>query len=168
MFIEGIGISNFRSFGRETQYMGPFEKINLFVGQNNSGKSNILSFLTRHYSKLVEACQGRSSSYTFDAIDKHIAAQDEGLRIAFGMRIGGKMYEEILRRTEQTFNPTYKQDLVNAIKVILESPQLAIGGSQIAWFEYISGSQNPNIALDPKLAQQLRTSSVLNNVLWNN
>ncbi|MGP0629313.1 ATP-dependent nuclease [Nitrospina sp. 32_T5] len=44
MFIDGIGIGGYRSFG-ELQKIGPFKKINLFIGKNNSGKSNILLFL---------------------------------------------------------------------------------------------------------------------------
>jgi AAA15 family ATPase/GTPase len=45
MFIDGIGISGYRSFGQEVQRIGPFKKINLIIGQNNSGKSNVLRFL---------------------------------------------------------------------------------------------------------------------------
>jgi AAA15 family ATPase/GTPase len=49
VFIDGIGLSGYRSFGSEHQLIGPFGKINLFIGQNNSGKSNILFFLKNHY-----------------------------------------------------------------------------------------------------------------------
>jgi predicted ATPase len=38
----GFGVSGFRSFGPDPQYIAPLEKINLFAGRNNSGKSNIL------------------------------------------------------------------------------------------------------------------------------
>ena len=36
VFIEGFGISGYRSFGNETQRIAPLDKINLFIGQNNS------------------------------------------------------------------------------------------------------------------------------------
>jgi hypothetical protein len=40
--LTGFGIRSFRSFGDEPQFFEPLGKINLFVGQNNSGKSNVL------------------------------------------------------------------------------------------------------------------------------
>jgi AAA15 family ATPase/GTPase len=49
MFINGFGFNSYKSFGEEIQHIGPFSKINLFIGQNNSGKSNILSFISKHY-----------------------------------------------------------------------------------------------------------------------
>ena len=44
IYIKGFGIQGYKSFG-DTQYIYPLSKINLFVGQNNSGKSNILRFV---------------------------------------------------------------------------------------------------------------------------
>lgn len=49
IFIDGIGLAGYRSFGKKIQRIGPFSKINLFVGQNNSGKSNILRFLSEKF-----------------------------------------------------------------------------------------------------------------------
>jgi AAA domain, putative AbiEii toxin, Type IV TA system len=43
----GFGISNFRSFGSTNQLVGPLKKINLIVGENNSGKSNISRYIRR-------------------------------------------------------------------------------------------------------------------------
>ena len=53
MFIDGIGIGGYRSFG-EIQYIGPFKKINIFAGKNNSGKSNILNFLVKTYNPAID------------------------------------------------------------------------------------------------------------------
>lgn len=46
MNIRYIKIQNFRSFDSTGITIGNFKKINLFIGANNSGKSNILKFLT--------------------------------------------------------------------------------------------------------------------------
>lgn len=45
MKLDGIGISGYRSFGKEMVYIQDLNKINIFIGKNNSGKSNILRFL---------------------------------------------------------------------------------------------------------------------------
>ena len=44
----GYGVGNYRSFcGQQLSYVGPFEKINIITGQNNSGKSALMNFLVR-------------------------------------------------------------------------------------------------------------------------
>jgi predicted ATPase len=43
--IRGFGLGGYKSFGKP-QKIYPLTKVNLFVGQNNSGKSNILRFIT--------------------------------------------------------------------------------------------------------------------------
>ena len=48
-WIDGFGISGYRSFGAEPQLIGPCGKINLIVGQNNCGKSNVLRYLQDQY-----------------------------------------------------------------------------------------------------------------------
>lgn len=45
--IEGLGFSCFRSIGKDPVFLYPFSKINLFVGPNNSGKSNILKCIEK-------------------------------------------------------------------------------------------------------------------------
>ena len=47
-FLHGFGISGYRSFGPDIQRIGPFQKINVFIGRNNSGKSNILRIIKGH------------------------------------------------------------------------------------------------------------------------
>ena len=45
MKITGFGIANYRSFLGEASFVHDFGKVNVFIGKNNSGKSNILRFL---------------------------------------------------------------------------------------------------------------------------
>lgn len=42
-YLKGIGFSNYRSIGEKPVLLYPFSQVNLFVGPNNSGKSNILN-----------------------------------------------------------------------------------------------------------------------------
>jgi len=42
--LKGFGVAGYRSFGEQMQYVGPLDKVNLVVGQNNAGKSNVLRF----------------------------------------------------------------------------------------------------------------------------
>lgn len=43
--LDGLGFSNYRSIGEKPVLLYPFSKVNLFVGPNNCGKSNILRFI---------------------------------------------------------------------------------------------------------------------------
>ncbi|NQT18910.1 MAG: AAA family ATPase [Planctomycetes bacterium] len=55
MNIVDIGIANFRSFDESGIMIKNLGKINIFIGKNNSGKSNILRFfrlLSKHFSEL--------------------------------------------------------------------------------------------------------------------
>ena len=56
-YIDGFGISGFRSFGSDIQLFPSLDKINLIIGQNNSGKSNVLWWLTKHFAKIMESCR---------------------------------------------------------------------------------------------------------------
>jgi hypothetical protein len=67
-FIFGFGLAGYRSFGPELQRIGPCQKINLLIGQNNSGKSNILRFVHDHYPKLKELT--RSSRWELRDLEK--------------------------------------------------------------------------------------------------
>ena len=48
--MKGFGITGFRSFGPDPQYLYPMEKVNLIVGRNNAGKSNVLRAIGHFHS----------------------------------------------------------------------------------------------------------------------
>ncbi len=45
VLIESLSIGGYRSFGNAKQRFDKFCKVNLFIGRNNSGKSNIFRFI---------------------------------------------------------------------------------------------------------------------------
>ena len=75
MFLDGFAIGGYRSFGPEVQRIGPLKKINIIIGKNNSGKSNILSYLNNHLKHVLLSIQNGnaiSSEGKFDKnLDKH-------------------------------------------------------------------------------------------------
>jgi predicted ATPase len=86
VFIDGVGISGYRSFGPELQLIGPFERINLLIGPNNSGKSNVLRFLRDYYAKLMEHLKDRQHALRFEPQDRHKGAAIERNKLAIGLR----------------------------------------------------------------------------------
>ncbi len=48
IILKGLALSNYRGVGSTLQKMAPFGRFNFFVGENNSGKSIILNFISEH------------------------------------------------------------------------------------------------------------------------
>ena len=74
MFIDGFAISMFRSFGPDVQLIGPLGKINIMIGQNNSGKSNILLYVKEHLEVALNEIKTNAavtSQANLDPLDVH-------------------------------------------------------------------------------------------------
>jgi len=127
MFIDGFGISEYRSFGRGIQRIGPLKKINFFIGQNNSGKSNVLLYLKNHYI-LALKCQNLG----YQNVDRHIGDSSGKQIREFGVKIGGGIYNAILDRYKE--KPDY-QTIAALAESVLQSKTLT-ENSELAWFHY--------------------------------
>lgn len=65
----GFGLSGYRSFGPEPQFIAPLSKVNIFVGQNNVGKSNVLRAVAKLHEYLTRP---KREEITFDQVEAHI------------------------------------------------------------------------------------------------
>lgn len=84
--IKGFSISQYKSFAIDPTHIGPLTKINLFIGQNNSGKSNIISFLMERYSLLLSSALGQGQNIPpLDLLDAHQGESDWKTRFSIGV-----------------------------------------------------------------------------------
>jgi predicted ATPase len=67
--LSGFGVSGFRSFGPDVQYITPLKKLNIFVGQNNAGKSNILRAIVKL--QTFTAHSSKSTDWKHSDLDNH-------------------------------------------------------------------------------------------------
>lgn len=81
MLLEGFGFSGYRSIGDELVKVAPLKKINLIIGRNNSGKSNIINFLYKHYKDFVDHAKS-NRGHGLDDIDQHKSSTRATTRIA--------------------------------------------------------------------------------------
>lgn len=163
MFIEGIGISNYRSFGSEQQYIGPFNKINLFIGQNNAGKSNILLYLYKHYEQAIKSVQNNRMNLEFESLDKHLGNQSEdAATFSLGIRIGGEKHSQILEHYKDKVNDRTKI----AIEKIFSSNSLSRNG-KVAWFTYEHVKSTNTFYISPTLVQKLIDENIFGSSEWN-
>jgi predicted ATPase len=158
MYIDGFGIGGYRSFGNETERLGPFEKINFFVGQNNSGKSNILSFIKHHYPAFITA--GRQSKpVKLNALDRHISNGQRSTAVSFAANLPetGDRFKKILEQNPQT------NDL---IKRLLKSPFFHPGPGG-PWITFSSVNENSPLIISPKQIDEIEGLRILSGGDWN-
>lgn len=84
MNVLGLGISNFRSFDTEGIYLDNLKKINIIIGKNNSGKSNILRFF-----QLLNLHRNQFSKFPNDLENQH---RRNGNEATLHLKIEGKEF----------------------------------------------------------------------------
>ncbi len=131
--LKGFGISGYRSFGPETQRLAPFERVNLLVGRNNVGKSNVLRAL-----KLLEAFQKEQNKFSPPReLDAHQGNRPANFTWQFPVAHTRPEVDEFINRLlpDSSLRFTYAE----FVRLIL----LAIpgGDEKTAWFTYRFTSQ---------------------------
>jgi predicted ATP-dependent endonuclease of OLD family len=74
ILIPSLAIAGYRSFGKTPQYFDSFSKINLLIGRNNAGKSNVIRFLDDIYPKKNKTNRDSNSS-----LIRHLLEPSQGL-----------------------------------------------------------------------------------------
>jgi predicted ATPase len=159
MFIDGFGISQYRSFGPDLQRIGPLAKINLFIGQNNSGKSNILRFLNSHWA----SAKGGQPQFNFDKLDRHIGNTTGEVRLEFAMKPRGRIYNSLMDGFRQNAGDDMNraQDYIDKI---LQAPRL-YDGTDLVWFPY-EGTYAKALSLPFDLTNSAHWQAVLAYDQW--
>jgi len=70
ILIPSLAIAGYRSFGKRPQFFEKFAKVNIFIGQNNAGKSNVLRFLHEIYPQASER-----EGLKIDSLARHLPDQ---------------------------------------------------------------------------------------------
>jgi len=157
MFIDGFGISGYRSFGPDLQRIGPLKKMNFFIGQNNSGKSNILRFLVENYVPIY-----KTRKLQFDALDKHKGDNSEKVVVEFAITVGGEKYEMVAAKSWKRSG--LAMDVEAYIQRIYEGESLR-HGTNLAWFQY-EATWGERIAMSAAFTKQVYAARLLGNSEW--
>ncbi|MFV2145613.1 AAA family ATPase [Isoptericola sp. G70] len=118
--LKGFGVAGYRSFGSEMQYVGPLNKVNLIVGQNNAGKSNVLRF-----AQLL--CSGKKLE--LQQLDRPVdLAQAPLLRMAIAADVSATEIGE----KHRVGNPHLK----NLIS-LMRRPPISATGDDLVWSHFV-------------------------------
>lgn len=132
--ITSFGIQGYRSFGPTPQFFPTLAQINLFIGQNNCGKSNVLYVVDKLLPKLA------ARKVTLDSLDTHIPAANFGIFIESDRLEHLKGEIEEMQRRRDLHNRSTIQDS-NTLSAHLALKQLfySIIGQEInakLWFRF--------------------------------
>ena len=131
-FIDGIGISMYRGFGKDIVRIGPFSKINLFIGKNDCGKSTVLRFIQSHYKAVVERT---AINITEDDLHRGLSPGTPVLEIA--LKLDGDLFQAFLRsRTINPGNPRVPSAITKFCKGVGIAEKY-----DTAWFRYSGTGQ---------------------------
>jgi len=164
VLLKGFGFSGYRSIGDELVKISPLKKVNLIIGQNNVGKSNIVNFLNDQYSCCVNKAKhqrnhGSSQQKNpFQDTDYHISNIKAQHRISFPL-----FQDEIDNHINQKLSDKNQHRTLRQLaKKILLSEHIFDGVA--TWFTY--QSSNPNGVFEQEIEFD-KLFSVLNDREWN-
>jgi hypothetical protein len=100
--LKGFGVTGYRSFGPTPQFFHPLEKINLIVGRNNAGKSNVLRLI-----QLLENFAQRPQQFhSPNRLDAHIGTRNASFSWRLPLAIDS---DGIARLTARLFDAPEQQ-----------------------------------------------------------
>lgn len=166
MFLDGFLISSYRSFGKCPQKIGPLGKINLLIGQNNSGKSNIIYFLEKHFNGMVTSIKsGQKQQIKFNDLDKHIGEPADEISFGLCWNTESKLFKNYI----DTIAPKTPQliRINQIINKLFSSKELV--EENIAWFIYNSSAFGQPFKMAESFFHKISPVLEKNewNALWN-
>jgi predicted ATPase len=84
VYLQGLKLTNYRGIGPKQQTMAPFKTFNFFIGANNTGKSAVLSFISRHIPPKLST-PGVSAVSTVDLLELHGGVTGMPISMALGI-----------------------------------------------------------------------------------
>ncbi len=136
IYIDGFGISSYRSFGKNIQRIGPLSKINIFAGQNNTGKSNVINYLVHQYGLIFKSIQTHSNQFSLSGLDLPIQDWDRIIRVEIGITHDSENFKKIFEQLNVQGNHLLWLDK------ILKSDVLS-KGTTVAWIPFESTTNQP-------------------------
>ncbi len=133
--LTSFAIGGYRSFGDKVQRFGTLSRINLFIGQNNSGKSNVLRFIHDIYPQLTNGNNG----VTLSSLERHLPVSANfvtGCAISLHKDDAG-LAREFFNEMSSKFKPDeYRMHFLKLIHdVFLKNAELNSSG-EIVWFDF--------------------------------
>ena len=134
--ITSFAIGGYRSFGNKIQRFANLSRINLFIGQNNSGKSNILRFLHEIYPELAS---NNGKPLNLASLDRHLPVSANfvsGSCISLYKNGSGEHSAFVSEISKKFPQDQYQQKYLNSILSAFRKKAELEGTSENVWFDF--------------------------------
>lgn len=157
--LEGICLAGYRSFGAEFQHFGLLGRVNLLVGGNNSGKSNVVRLIAEHV-PLIRRSRLSTFDWRLPSVEVHQGEQPIVPGIGFGLGRAGERYQALLdNEATNKLGRTGKETL----KQFLEHSAFGPEGD-VLWFRYRASGPNGRLVPDVDAFARKGVNSMLKHV----
>jgi hypothetical protein len=85
VFLNALALQNYRGIGNDWVAMPQFKRFNFFIGPNNSGKSTVLNFISKHLP--MPLARGGQGTNPVDALETHHGAGGHPIAVRIGRSI---------------------------------------------------------------------------------
>ena len=159
--MNGFGFSGYRSFPEDLIKIAPLNKINILIGQNNIGKSNIINYLKFHYNYfLSKAKKERIDREQLYFSEKDIPKKAKNIQYQISFPLLEDEIEPYLERLlPGEDNAGHRK---YAKKIITSSNFMSDNG--LLWFTYKSSHYSGNFELQCEIQ---KISELLERHEWN-
>lgn len=114
IFLQGLGLKFYRGIGSQAQFMAPFQRFNIFIGANNSGKSTVLNFISRYINHIGTDREG--SQLKLDALERFIPKKlSRSEPVVAYLGIKKQSFLEAVFQKKQTSSRSLVEKIVNHI-----------------------------------------------------
>lgn len=152
--IPGFAIGGYRSFGGPLQHIAPLTRVNLFVGQNNVGKSNVLRFAKAVLGQLSGRAFDQLALTPLDPLDIPLGGTSQGRTVAFAFDRAA-----VQQRLAELAPPTTSVVIARALAGLLDSPALSGGDGTLLWLRMSATAErsgrNERLRLDPEQLSEI-------------
>lgn len=140
--VDGIAISGFRSFGPAPQHLGPLSKVTVLAGENNSGKSNVIRFVSSIWPTFL--FQKKFEDLKPD-LDRHVNWDGQKWMSGYGTK------------PERILQSPLAQDLTDPARTSLDKLVRYLAGSPegLVWFYWCANSFAQTTKFELKIPQGL-------------
>lgn len=131
ILLRSLSLGGYKSFGKPQRFEN-FSKINLLIGQNNSGKSNVLRFIHDIYPHI-----SGDTPLKIDSLDRHLPSRPD---ISFGISIkldkNDPNYDEFNSQIMPMFKEEERRTSRTGDLLSVFQQKAKIDQTDDVWFEY--------------------------------
>lgn len=141
--VRSFGIGGYRSFPEELQVLPRIDRVNVLAGSNNSGKSNVLRFISRHYAHVFTGCR-IGTPVAFDDLDQHVGPRSGAFNFALGVEVEGEFHQAL--RKDQRLVGQLRQNTASVVDRLFSHPVL-VDSNGLLWIRFRGEAKSAPLVL---------------------